>query len=547
MPDTFSNERWIIFGDSLSDNGLFGELASQFLTIDVPFQTPLTDYSQSFTNGAVYADTWMALRGVAPGNYINLALGGADATGVSLVGEYIVEYSNLMAQDGSIFSIVTDQNPVITDPASPYFGAALSDWDINLTGQVDRYLEFFEDDPTAYTTASIAIGANDLSRFEVNFLDYLLFGQVEDFADDIGYSIEANARRLVEDGVDRIILNTLPVAELFYAWDGANFLERAIGEDLVDATNLAIREAGARLKTDGMEVEVIRIDVLSHDLNTDAATFGFGTVEPAILGFGGDPIWVETFEGSEIYEPVFTQNPNADDWRLDQRLFYDEIHPTEALHDVLAIYSQEFVTSEVTFGDAGANEVRTSKVDDLVLSLDGKDTVFLQRGADVALGGRGDDWIAGNKGADILIGGSGDDTLLGGFGGDVLAGGEGVDLLKGSVGADILIGGTDGDDMRGGTGNDQFIFIEDILTAANDVNGAMMDGGLGNDTLWIVLSEQTLLDLGTDASVQDLTTLGLTVRRIEQIEVIDQDALDALTFDGIPGQLLQEAQLWGLL
>lgn len=547
MSNDFLNERWIILGDSLSDNGLFHDLASAFLTNEVPFQTDHTNYSQSFTNGTVYADTWMELSGVEDDSYLNFALGGADATDVSLIGEYIAEYSGLVAQNGDIFSIVTDQNPVITDPESPYFGAILAEWDINLAGQVNRYFEYFDDDPEAYTTASIFIGANDLSRFEFNIFDYLLFGQVEEFADEIAGSIEAAARRLADDGVDQIVLNTLPIAQLFYAWEDANFLERAIGKDLVEATSNAILDAGARLQNDGIETEVIRIDILSHDLNYDAETFGFGTVQPVLLGYGGDPEWVETSEGSGVYEPIFAQNPNAGEWRVDQRLFYDEIHPTEALHDVLAVFSHEYVTSDVLVGSGSDNTLWTAATDDLVLGLDGDDDLRMRRGDDVAIGGRGDDRIDGNNGSDVLIGGQGNDSLTGGRGSDLLAGSAGSDLLKGSSGSDILIGGTDGDVMRGGSEHDQFIFIEDVLTAADDVNGGSMNGGRGNDKLWLVLSDETLLALGTDASSQDLATLGLTVSRIEMFEVIDYAALDALSFDGNLGDRLDEAQLWGLL
>jgi phospholipase/lecithinase/hemolysin len=547
MPDAFTNERWIVFGDSLSDNGLFHDLTSAFLTYEVPFQTDLTDYSQSFTNGSVYADTWMGLSGVEGASYLNLALGGADANGVSLIGDYITEYSGLTAQNGDVFSIVTEQHPVITDPVSPYFGAALDKWDINLLGQVDRYLEYFDDDPDAYTAASISIGANDLAKFEFNIFDYLLFGQVDEFAVEVADAIESGARRLADDGVDRIILNTLPVAQLFYAWDNANSLERHVGEDLIETTNLAIHATGSRLQADGIKTEVIRIDYLSHDLNYDPASFGFGTAEPVILGYGGDPVWVESDAESGVYEPKFAINPSAGGWRIDQRLFYDEIHPSAALHGVLGIFSHESTTSQVTLGNAGANVQRTGSGTDLVLAHDGDDDVKLRGGDDVALGGRGADRIAGNKGSDLLMGGGDGDTLIGGRGADLLAGGPGTDALRGAGGGDILIGGTDDDFIAGGRGNDQFIFVESALTAADDMDGGVIVGGRGNDKLWLVLSGETLLALGTDASAEDLAALGLTVRGVEQFEVLDYAALDALTFDDHLGARFEEAQLWGVV
>ena len=542
-------DTWIFLGDSLTDNGLFHDLSSDFLSVTAPFQTDGTDYSDSFTNGIVYADTWMKLNGTAEADYINLALGGAEATGVKKVSSYINKYSNLTASNGQTFSIVETETPQVNDPGSVYDGALLAGWDINLAGQTARYLEYYEDDPNSFTTASIFIGANDLAKFEFNIFDYLLFGQVDRFARDIADAIEDSARLLVADGVDRIVLNTMPIARLFYAWDQADPLERDIGDDLVNSTTSAILDAANRLRADGIEVEVIRIDRISYELNYDQETFGFGTVEPYLLGYGGDPVWHETSPG--VFEPSFTLNPDRGDWRMDQRLFYDEIHPTEAMHDVLAVFSHESLTSNVIFGNNSGNNLRGSGSDDLIMGRDGVDQIDGRAGNDVILAGRGSDTVEGGTGSDLVIGGSGNDTLRGGDQADLLAGGPGTDWMEGGKGNDLLIGGHDGDTMLGNAGADIFLFIEDDLTADNDTNGGSVDGGGGNDTLWLVLTPETAALLGETPSTADLASLDLTVSSVEEVVVFsytefEEFKLAAALPDSDLDARLVEGDLWGV-
>jgi Ca2+-binding RTX toxin-like protein len=79
--------------------------------------------------------------------------------------------------------------------------------------------------------------------------------------------------------------------------------------------------------------------------------------------------------------------------------------------------------------------------------------------------------IIGNAGANILIGLDGDDTLIGGGGADRLIGGEGDDVLVGSGGIDLL---------TGGTGSDQF-----VLNFISEARDTILDftAGLGGDVL----------------------------------------------------------------
>jgi Ca2+-binding RTX toxin-like protein len=135
----------------------------------------------------------------------------------------------------------------------------------------------------------------------------------------------------------------------------------------------------------------------------------------------------------------------------------------------------------------------------------------------------------GNELANKLTGNSGDNNLYAGGGDDSLAGGAGVDYLEGGAGSDT---------MRGGTGDDTFIVTDagdkvieavvggtdDIVLAGVDytlaanverlyifdgthfvgnkgdntiINGTehavSIDGGAGNDVLWSLQAESTLI------------------------------------------------------
>ena len=88
--------------------------------------------------------------------------------------------------------------------------------------------------------------------------------------------------------------------------------------------------------------------------------------------------------------------------------------------------------------------------------------------------GLGDDSIVAAQGADSLRGDDGNDTLSGLSGNDSLDGGAGYDSLLGGLGDDYLVARI-GDSVYGGD-NDDVISVQDHLPA-------VLDGGLGYDTL----------------------------------------------------------------
>ncbi len=164
--------------------------------------------------------------------------------------------------------------------------------------------------------------------------------------------------------------------------------------------------------------------------------------------------------------------------------------------------------SDTLTGDAGAN---------LILGLDGDDTLHGGGGDDFIDGGNNDDTINGDAGVDQLIGNTGNDTLNGGDGDDLIFGGAGNDTLNGDAGmdyfdadagADAIDGGADVDlvdfststsgvtvNLLAGTGSggdaagDTYANIENVYgtafsdTITGDASDNLIDGYGGNDTI----------------------------------------------------------------
>jgi serralysin len=91
---------------------------------------------------------------------------------------------------------------------------------------------------------------------------------------------------------------------------------------------------------------------------------------------------------------------------------------------------------------------------------------------------------------DLFSGSSTDnDTIDGGAGNDVISGGAGADIIHGGIGDDTITGGagtaTAVDQLFGDDGND-------IIKAGNTDNGALLDGGTGNDQLYGGLAANTM-------------------------------------------------------
>lgn len=124
-------------------------------------------------------------------------------------------------------------------------------------------------------------------------------------------------------------------------------------------------------------------------------------------------------------------------------------------------------------GDSG-DTLNGGDDDDLLQGGNQNDSLLGEDGTDTLDGGNGNDTLSGGNGQDELIGQDGDDSLSGDDGNDRLEGGDGDDTLNGNSDNDTMIGGSGRDNLNGAFG-------DDLLRG--DIGNDSLIGGVGNDTL----------------------------------------------------------------
>jgi phospholipase/lecithinase/hemolysin len=465
----------VFFGDSLTDNG----------NLYARFGTPAAPYFQGrFSNGPTYAERVPDLIGVASGASDNYAFGGARA-------------------------IDRDAGTEIT-PATPQ---------IDLADQVRSYIAGLAGGVAAPgTAAALYIGNNDFLSPQADLTDP---ATAQAYIQAIGVSIGTAALQLAGAGVSKIIVFTLP--HVTFSPLGASLppAQLAGANALIDATNaLAIAGVVEQLTAAGVAVEVVDTGKFTDEIGMDPTAFGFRaplstpmTVEVPNEATA-DP--TDTIRVATGVEQLFP---------LDQIAFFDEVHPTAAAHGVTAAFvAASLAADSVVWAVAGDTAHDGTAGSDLVFAGDGDDAVEAEGGDDTVLAGTGDDHVHLGRGNDIGAGGSGDDELEGQAGNDLLAGNDGDDWLDGGRGDDVLVLGRGADGAEGGRGAD--LFIVEAEAAHGSCTGDWIDGGAGRDVLLIEVSaaQEAALRADIDAlhgrSHGELSSIGLSFRRIERIEVV---------------------------
>ena len=105
---------------------------------------------------------------------------------------------------------------------------------------------------------------------------------------------------------------------------------------------------------------------------------------------------------------------------------------------------------------------------------------------------------AATPGNDVILDVDGANTLAGGDGDDRIVGLGGLNVLQGQGGNDILSGGDDNDVLNGGAGDDQ-------LSGAHGTNVIQYARGDGNDSVQLGYGGETILELGAGITPLDLT------------------------------------------
>ena len=501
-------ETVVFFGDSLTDSGNLYDLTSDALGVGWP--PTAFGYDQKFSNGSLWSEISPLQTNAS--NVLNYAYGGAEAVGTQTLEEYLFL---------SGLSGVPMQN------------TSLLDYDLNLSAQVDRFLDDCGDQDLSGHSASLLIGLNDYARFGPTSANpYVIMQEAQALIGAVAAATLDAATTLLQAGVGQIVLNTLPLAEFLPLLETQTEPLKTLAPIAFATHNEIITAQAEALKAQGFDVVVVDVEKLSAEILEDPSTFGFlAPLEDSVLAdMGGDP-------ASLGY---------ADE----QVAFFDEVHPTAAGHGVMGIFHSESLTSNIQFGSSGDDLLAGGQSDDLMFMSAGDDAAFLSRGDDVAFGGVGEDTLEGGPGDDLLSGGSGDDALVGGSGHDVLAGGRGDDTLEGGQGDDVFIGGLGSDIVIGGHGDDVFVFIEpDLLGGETGSDTDRFVGAQGDDHLFLVLTNETRASLEADmqsgvALNQAIQGIGVITVGIEEFTLLD-DPTDLATL--VADAALEEADLWGIV
>jgi phospholipase/lecithinase/hemolysin len=495
-PDDFSS--LVYFGDSLSDNG------NLFRLIGQPPSPPY--FEGRFSNGPTYAEIAPDLLSVTAQNF---AFGGAEAvTGNGNPGEF---------------------------PA------------INLTSQVDQYLASLNGQPAPDGTAAVLfIGNNDYLRASVTPQ------APADLIAGVLANVAASVQRLVDAGVDKIILFTLAGIDLTPLGVALGPAAIAAYDQIVQANNAGLKALADGFAGAGVDVEIVDVYRLFTEVKNDTATFGFKIVGTPVIGPDGTPTGID-----QIFDP-------------DEIPSFDSVHPTFAGHGVLAAFVAATLGSDnIRLTDAGDDRVNGTFGTDFIMTGVGADTVDGGFGNDIVFAGTGNDLVAGGFRNDLVAGGAGNDRLSGGFGADVVAGNDGDDVVDGGFGDDALIAGRGSDVLIGAVGDDLFLFEDEPDVGDQD----HISGGVGVDTLRLTVSAATWASAAFQSDLQQfadshrpgfgfldhlLETVGLTADGVDRIEIVldNRGTMDdpivftagraAPHTDGDLVANLQKADLWGL-
>ncbi len=516
------------FGDSLTDQGVIHDLTSRNTIVTVP--TPDSGYSDSFTNGEVYAGVAVDSLGISSANY---AVGNAHAVGSLTFKAYVDTRIGAQLPPGAIWQ-------PDADPADLAF-------DLNLGGQIGRFAaDAAASPPPDGSAAAFFIGLNDYAEFTPTSPDTALAEGAALVKAVVGNTI-ADAGAAVSAGVDEVILATMPNFRFFPLSTLRPPEMLALGDQLVAAHNAGLVQGAAALEAMGAEVRFLDMARISAEVSADAGSFGFRAdlfAQPELLGTGGNPTLVAQPDGS--YRAVYPTNPAVAGVDPDQLGFWDYIHPTAALHGVWGIFTANSLDSETLFFGDGNDRITGTGGRDLILAGAGNDHTHARGGADTVLAGLGNDRTFAGAGADLVIAGSGHDASFGGNGSDVIADGAGTDASFGGNGRDLLIDGAGFDGLHGGRGDDAFVYIDQTTRGGTPAhNGGVFVGGAGDDTAYLVLDEGTCDASIRHGDVRIFPHLGLTLVDIEHVVILgpDDDLAAAIT---TPAPIA-DAALWNLI
>lgn len=504
--DGLGFDRIVYFGDSLTDSDEFFAASSAVAFVGIPLTA--LGYAGQFSNGPVYADLVPGLIGVEGGEDLNYAVGGAQ-----------------VLTDRTIAELLPPS--IIRPDATPEDIA----FRIDVDGQIDRFLADAAGQDLSSTAVSIFIGFNDFNDFapmsaETALTDAIAYGAL------LASETLEDAAALAAAGAGTVILNTLGDPSIFPGTQNDPPALQALGTAASASFNQTLEAGAGQIGALGAEVVIVDFAAIFAEIEGDFTSFGFRTLD--------DPVILPDADGDGIGE----FNPAVAGIPLDQVAFFDSVHPTAAMHGILAAFQAESLTSDVLVGGDGRDVLRGGKGDDLALGGEGRDLIQLRWGDDVGLGGLGRDLIHGNKGDDLVAGGGGRDRVHGGKGDDIIVDGDGNDRSWGGKGADLLIDGAGNDKLRGGRDDDVFVFTEGALMGREEDDRNLIVGGGGHDTLILRVVDADAVEMTEQGRSTVFEALGLKVRGVEEIVVVEGTDLSGEDFYS---DQMAVADLWNFL
>lgn len=279
----------IFFGDSLSDVGNVSQRTDNFPFVPrVPADQTDAYFQGRFSNGLVWTDYFADLLGVGPISH-------------SFAGGKNYAHGNAMTTGtGLLQGLVIDD---VDDQVADYLGSGP-------TIQSDSLFVVF-------------VGANDLLGGETN-----VNAPVNSLIDDVNALIAA--------GAENLLVANLPLLGLTPRYN-SNPTQAASFNALTTSYNAALWAALDTVAATAPAVDVFRLDVeqLINDAVTNPGAFGLANVtDSAAPGL--------IFSTTNYDSSLIVSQPET-------YLFWDDIHPTTAAHELLAEYAFDAVTLSADF------------------------------------------------------------------------------------------------------------------------------------------------------------------------------------------------------
>jgi phospholipase/lecithinase/hemolysin len=228
---------------------------------------------------------------------------------------WIVQFARPLGLAGSVAPAYRDSSPNATNYAVDRARAWDDGRNVNLSDQVDQFLEDFDGVAPADRLYVLEIGSSDVRDALETYLlggngGVIMQGALVSIASQLTELYMAGARRFLIASVPDISLTpSIRTLDELVPVNVAQF-----ASSLVQSFNTSLDGIVAQLPAD---TDVARLDIYGklYDIVADAATFGLTNVlSPCI---------------TPDVPPFVCRNP-------DEYLFWDGIHPTEAVHGIFA-------------------------------------------------------------------------------------------------------------------------------------------------------------------------------------------------------------------